>query len=199
MAMRSTSLLFLAALVAGALGCTRFERFLGGQRMLDTPDHERFLDFLIDEDQHASFAAFEAHLQEEGVGEVVPAWTLWRQGTDWRSVDQPPFAAPPRETWGAIVPTLKVVRDDVVPVVGPVEVVSAWRTETYNAKAGGSAGSRHKWFEAVDLQPQRSWERTALHDRLLELWRTRGPKVRMGLGLYDFTRFHVDTHRHRRW
>lgn len=197
--MRRTVPLVLAALVVGAIACSRFERFLDGQRVLDTPSHGQFQDFLVEEDLAGTFADFEAHLQAAGVAEVVPPWTLWRQGTDWRSVEQPPFAVPPRDTWDAMVPTLRVVRDDVVPVVGPVEVVSAWRTETYNAVAGGSAGSRHKWFEAVDLQPRRSWERSALHDRLLELWRTRGPKVRMGLGLYDFTRFHVDTHRHRRW
>lgn len=146
-----------------------------------------------------TYAAFEEHLRAAGVDGVVPAWTLWRQGTDWRSLGEPAFAEPPQAAWPGIVPTLAALRDDVVPITGPVEVVSGWRTDRYNRRAGGAPASRHRNFEAVDVVPSRPWERPALHTRLLELWRVRGPELKMGLGLYSGTRFHVDTHRHRRW
>lgn len=165
---------------------------------LDTPDRTRFDAFLAE--GHAdAFSAFEAHLREAEVADVVPAWTLRRQGTDWRSLGEPAFAEPPRGQWAGMVRTLEVLRDDIIPATGPVSVVSGYRTERYNRRAGGAAGSRHKWFEAVDLVPSRPWDRAGLHRTLLQRWRTRGPSTRMGLGLYSRTRFHVDTHRHRRW
>lgn len=165
----------------------------------DAPDAASFERFLARDDHRRAFNDFVQLLAERGVDDVVEPWTLWRQGTDWRSLDEPPFAAPPAAMWPEIVPTLALLRDEVVPLVGPVEVVSGFRTERYNARAGGSKGSRHKGFEAVDVVPRRSWSRTALHEALLGLWSGHGPARKMGLGLYGGTRFHVDTWKHRRW
>ncbi len=106
---------------------------------------------------------------------------------------------PPRELWPAIVPTLVTVREDIVPRVGPVEVVSAFRTYRYNQLAGGAPGSRHRTFEAVDLVPRAPWPRTLLHHRLRAWWETSGVGRRAGLGLYERTRFHVDCWKHRSW
>jgi len=142
---------------------------------------------------------FDAFLRANNVADVVPSWTLWRQGTDWAEVGQPAFEAPPQDQWPAIVPTLRLLRAEVVPLVGEVEVVSAWRTPAYNSVAGGAASSRHLHFEAVDVQPQKNWVRADLHTTLLTHWRAIGPKTAWGLGLYERTRFHVDTHRHRKW
>jgi len=165
----------------------------------DTPDRARFAAYLAHGERSQEFQAFQAHLREHEVHDVVPAWTLWRQGTDWRGLREPAFAVPPRKAWPGIVPTLQVLRDHVIPASGPVEVVSGFRTERYNARAGGAKGSRHKWFEAVDVVPRRTWARSELHRALLSVWRRRGPSTSLGLGLYGGTRFHVDTHRHRRW
>ena len=192
--------------LSGALAAVLFASFLLIRAVaafaatgLDVPDHARFERFLDKSDHRAEFTAFEAHLRKEGVAGVVPAWTLWRQGTDWRGLDEPAFAVPPRSQWSGIVPTLKLLREHVLPAVGPVEVVSGFRTERYNARAGGATGSRHKWFEALDVVPERAWPRAELHETLLGVWRRRGPQTGFGLGLYGRTRFHVDTHRHRRW
>lgn len=141
----------------------------------------------------SSFHAFVELLIEAHVDDVVPAWHLWRQGSDWRALGAPPFVVPPREAWPAIVPTLRVVRDEVIPLVGPIEVVSAYRTEGYNAAAGGAPGSRHRAFEAVDLVPVRFRDRDALRGELAAWWQARGARCTCGLGLYARTRFHVDS------
>lgn len=168
---------------------------------IDAPPRWAFSAFLAADPYAASeFVAFEAVLADANVGDVVPAWHLWRQGSDWRLLGAPAFAVPPRETWRAILPTLRVLRDEVIPRVGTVEVVSAFRTEAYNAAAGGAPGSRHRAFEAVDVVPVRHRDRDALRADLIAWWRARGPACACGLGLYARTRFHVDAGwRHRTW
>ncbi|MFK7928897.1 MAG: D-Ala-D-Ala carboxypeptidase family metallohydrolase [Myxococcota bacterium] len=164
------------------------------------PGSKVHFDSWVTQDKRAEqLQKFDRFLQSQGVADVAPAWTLWRQGTDWAEVGQPAFAVPPEKDWPAIIPTLKLLRDEVVPLVGDVEVVSAWRSSTYNSVAGGAASSRHLYFEAVDVQPERNWVRQDLHSTLLTRWRAIGPKTGWGLGLYERTRFHVDTHRHRKW
>ncbi len=155
--------------------------------------------FVADPANRLDYARFQGYLAGWSVDDVVPAWHLWRQGTDWQKLGEPAFVAPPDDQWAAIVPTLVVIRDRVVPEVGPIEVVSGFRTEVFNARADGAAGSRHKWFEAVDVVPRAPWERQELHRELLDLWVGEGERLQMGLGLYQATRFHVDTHRFRRW
>lgn len=162
----------------------------------DTPTHEQFDAFIQGSHTYDAFVAF---LAQQGVANVVEPWHLWRQGTDWRSVGEPPFAVPPREQWSGIVSTLRVVRDEVIPLTGPVEVVSGYRTEVFNQKAGGAKGSRHKWFEAVDVIPLTHWRRGALHGVLVPWWEQRGEPHKVGLGLYDGVRFHVDTWKFRAW
>lgn len=166
---------------------------------LDLPGAHDLSTFLAESDNGEAYARFEALLEAEGVADVVPPADLWRQGTDWRKVGHPPYARPPEDRWPAIVPTLRVLRDAVMPRVGRLVVVSGFRTEGFNAAAGGAKGSRHLWFEAVDVVPRRPWDRERLHARLLDFWTTEGPGLKLGLGLYSKTRFHIDTWKHRKW
>ena len=187
---RSTLLLVAAALTLGACAIGR----------LVGPGSLKHFESWVDQpERRQAMTDFQAFLDRKGVGDVVPAWTLWRQGTDWAEVGEPAFAVPPARDWPSIVPTLKLLRDEVMPLVGPVEVVSAWRTVQYNKVAGGAGRSRHLYFEAVDVQPERNWVRSELHQTLLGKWRAIGPRTGWGLGLYERTRFHVDTHKHRKW
>lgn len=172
----------------------------GKREGYDTPDRARFEAFLdADPSRRSDYNAFVAMLRDDGLADVVPAWQLWRQGTDWRDAREPPFAIPPRDVWPAIEPVLGLVRDELVWRVGPVEVVSGWRTPAFNRKAGGAAHSRHLWFEAVDVVPKVAWLREPLHGVLLGLWERDGEDLGLGLGLYDKIRFHVDTHAYRKW
>lgn len=166
----------------------------------DTPDRRRFEAFLdADPSRRVEYDAFVAMLRADDVADVVPAWQLWRQGTDWRDAREAPFAIPPRDVWPAIEPVLVVVRDELVFRVGPVEVVSGWRTPAFNRKAGGAAHSRHLWFEAIDVVPKVRWLREPLHGVLRAWWARDGEDLGLGLGLYDKVRFHVDTHAFRTW
>lgn len=209
-------LLVAVASVAGAVGLWLAARGVPSPRALpdlpglpDVPtsllpearpgDEAAFVAFLAETGARDTYTRFEAFLAGRGVADVAPAWHLWRQGTDWEAVGEPPFAVPPEAMWPAIPPTLAFVRDHVVPVVGPCEIVSAFRTDGYNAKAGGAKGSRHKHFEAVDLVPARDWQRDPLHEALFALWERHGRDARVGLGRYAGTRFHIDTWRHRKW
>ena len=149
---------------------------------------------------HATaYADFEATLRTAGVADVVEPWTLWYQGTSWESGGHPPFVEPPRVEWPAIVPTLRILRDEVIPVTGALCVVSGYRTAAYNATEGGAKSSKHMGFHGVDVLPARAWERQALHTSLKEIHARVGVALQMGLGLYSGVRFHVDAWRFRTW
>ena len=95
--------------------------------------------------------------------------------------------------------TLRYVRDYVVPAVGPVEPVSAYRNPNLNICAGGAPESAHKHYSAVDLVPLRPISREDLMRRLCAVHGRRGLAYEVGLGFYAFMRFHVDTSKYRRW
>lgn len=179
----------LAALVFASCGSTGYR----------TPSDDQFTEFLSQDDNRQRYQDLVDFLEQEGVGDVVPIRHLLRQGTDWEEVDLPPFAIPPDTLWPRAVNTLKVLRDDVVPAVGPIEVVSAYRTPAYNEVAGGASRSKHLEFSAVDVIPQEEIDRDELHSKLKAVWNDQGPAKEIGLGLYDGVRFHIDTGGFRTW
>jgi len=158
-----------------------------------------FSEWLTETQLESTYTDFVAHLHSADVEDVVEPWTLLRQGTDWKAVNHPPFAMPPPEVWDSMVPTLVLIRDHIEPEFGQVEVVSGFRTSEFNAAAGGSSGSRHKFFEAVDLVPSRPTRRKKLHQKLEQFYADNGQESQVGLGLYRNTRFHIDTWKARRW
>ena len=159
--------------------------------------------------RQAEFAAFTAFLEREGVADVLPVWTLTR--SDRRSSSRCRFDAfilPPRAAWGAMVPTLRLIRDDVLPVVGEVEVASAYREPASNVCAGGARESRHMRFAALDLEPRNDQSVDQNFRALCAAWRRAGPSSRWGLGAYYNAddprqhrrgRFHVDATGWRTW
>jgi len=162
-------------------------------------DRQAFDAFLKERRPRAAvFGEFVALLKKHGVHDVVPAWQLWRQGTDWKACDQPAFAQPKKALWPNVIPTLKLIKRDLVPKVGPVSVVSGFRTAKFNTCAGGASKSRHLRFDAVDVVPRSGLRRSELHKTLHHIWRG-SKKAKLGLGLYSGTRFHLDTWRYRRW
>ncbi|WOX04174.1 D-Ala-D-Ala carboxypeptidase family metallohydrolase [Microbulbifer pacificus] len=156
-------------------------------------------DFLRTGANRREFDQFVLFLEEAGVADTIEPENLLRQGSDWLDIKEPPFAIPPRQQWPNIVATLKLIRDEVIPSIGPVDIVSAFRTETYNHKAGGSQKSKHRTFCGVDLVPRSNIGRTELVEELHNLHARLGPASNMGLGIYSGVRFHVDTCGYRRW
>lgn len=146
-----------------------------------------------------SVRSFNAYLEQYDVGGIFPTWQLLRTATSWQKCGGQPFEVPPSGEWPHIVQTLRYVRDYVIPAVGPVEPVSAYRNPTLNACAGGAPESAHKHYSAIDMVPLRSTTREDLMRTLCRVQARRGPDYQVGLGFYAFLRFHVDTTKYRRW
>ena len=143
--------------------------------------------------------SFNDYLAEYHVGGILPTWQLLRTATSWQKCGSQPFEVPPSSEWPHIVQTLRYVRDYVVPAVGPVEPVSAYRNPTLNACAGGAPESAHKHYSAIDMVPLRQTTREHLMHALCAVHARRGADYGVGLGFYAFLRFHVDTTKYRRW
>ena len=139
-------------------------------------------------------AAIEAYFRKEGVADIVPLADILRSDARWRTCKAAqPFAVPPRSLWPAMVPTLRYIHDELVPVTGPVRVVSGYRDPIANACFKGASASRHLHFAALDLTPVRPLSRADLIAKLCPLHAGTGVGFNVGLGIYTITRFHIDT------
>lgn len=145
-------------------------------------------------------AAFRDHLAAQGLETVVPIWQLARTSSSWRQCGAEPFEVPPPDKWDRIVKTLRFVRDDVVPRVGAVEPLSAYRNEGLNACSNGAPKSAHREFFAMDLTPvNKNLDRTAMIRSVCEAHAQDGRAYNVGLGFYTGRRFHVDSSGFRKW
>jgi hypothetical protein len=159
----------------------------------------------------AEFEAFERFLNGEKVDGILQTWSLlWvDRNSAGRKCPSEPFILPPREQWPKLVPTLKVIRDKVQPAIGPVEVVSGYRTPTFNACMGGASRSAHLQFGALDLIPATpARARHEPYKSLCQMWRATPASLGIGLGAYydpsyegppGRQRFHIDTFGKRTW
>ena len=145
-------------------------------------------------------AGIEAYFEEQGVADVLPLADILRSDARWRRCQGgQPFAVPPRKLWPAMVPTLRYIRDELVPVTGPLRVVSGYRDPVANGCFKGAKASRHLRFAALDLMPERALSRKELIAKLCPLHARTGARFDVGLGIYGITRFHIDTAGYRRW
>lgn len=143
--------------------------------------------------------AFNDYLVGAEVGGVVPTWQLFRTATSWQRCGAQPFEIPPTDEWPHIVNTLRYIRDYVIPALGPVEPVSAYRNPALNVCAGGAPESAHKLYSAIDMVPLRPITREAMMRTLCGDHSLHGADYHAGLGFYAFMRFHVDSTKFRRW
>jgi hypothetical protein len=177
----------IAAVAALLLGsCARTETKLYDQ-------------WLQQSEHRAAQDALAAYLSGQGVGNVIPLRQLLRSDTQWRKCGAEPFAVPPDALWPHIVPTLKLIRDEVVPIIGPVEAQSVFRGPAINRCIKGASRSFHLRFHAIDMRPVKSVPRGQLILRLCKLHAEKGKSLSMGLGIYRGTRFHIDTAGYRKW
>lgn len=127
---------------------------------------------------------------------VVPIHQLLRSASDWRLCHAEPFAVPPLAQWPDVRSTLRLL--DLLrseQVLGPFEVVSAYRNPTLNRCAGGAANSAHTRAFAVDLLLASA----ADAQKLCGFWQRYGEVWNMGLGRYPSGRIHLDTAGYRTW
>ncbi|OED42431.1 hypothetical protein AB833_07290 [Chromatiales bacterium (ex Bugula neritina AB1)] len=159
-----------------------------------------FIQFIVQNYHREKYRSFEHYLKIHKVHGVVPTSELFQQGTDWRRNGLPRYAFPPRQSWKHIIATLKVLQNLIIPGIGPVEVVSGFRTEAYNLSAGGAPKSQHLHFSAIDVVPRSNINQSTLNRQLNSLWQQHGRQFKLGLGLYPGKRyFHIDTGGFRRW
>lgn len=145
-------------------------------------------------------AAFRDYLAAQGLESVVPMWQLVRTSSSWRQCGAEPFEVPPADKWARIVKTLKFVRDDIIPHVGPVETLSAYRNEQLNACSDGAPKSAHREFFALDLTPvSQVVDRSAMIRSVCDAHARDGSDYDIGLGFYSGRRFHVDSSGFRKW
>ena len=144
--------------------------------------------------------AFRNYLAAQGLESVVPMWQLIRTSSSWRECGAQPFEVPPPDKWSRIVKTLKFVRDDVIPSVGEVETLSAYRNGELNACSNGAPKSAHREFFALDLTPvNKALDRTAMISSVCKAHARDGQEYNVGLGFYTGRRFHVDSSGFRKW
>ena len=142
----------------------------------------------------ARLMQFRDYLAAAGVGSVVPFWQLVRTSSSWRECEAAPFEAPPADKWAHIVKTLTFVRDEVVPAVGQVEVLSGYRNEGLNACSHGAPQSAHRHFFALDLTPiNQTVDRPHMIRSICAAHARDGQAYNAGLGFYTGRRFHVDS------
>lgn len=139
------------------------------------------------------------YLDQQSVSGIVPTRQLLRSDTQWRKCKSQPFAVPPKDQWPNIVPTLRLIREEVLPLIGPVEALSVYRSPQINRCIKGATLSTHLQFGAIDMQPAKGVSRADLIKKLCALHARKGKALNMGLGIYKGTRFHIDTAGYRRW
>ncbi len=143
---------------------------------------------------------FGQYLTSQGVGSVIPLWELTRTSSSWRECGAEPFEAPPRDKWQHMVTTLRFVRDEVVPAVGHVEVVSGYRNAKLNACSDGAPHSAHREYYAIDMTPvDKTITRSDLIRSICPAHARDGRAYNAGLGFYSGRRFHVDSSKFRKW
>ena len=148
----------------------------------------------------SALGAFRDYLAAEGLDAVVPMWQLVRTSSSWRQCGAEPFEVPPADKWGRIVRTLRFVRDEVVPAVGAVETLSAYRNEELNACSDGAPKSAHREFFALDLTPvDAKVARAEMIRSVCAAHAEDGRAYDAGLGFYSGRSFHVDSSGYRKW
>jgi hypothetical protein len=151
-------------------------------------------------ENRARVLAFRDHLAAQGLENVVPVWQLIRTSSSWRQCAAARFEVAPRENWDHITGTLRFVRDEVVPALGEVEALSAYRNEALNRCSAGAPQSAHRLFFALDLTPLAPQvTRAGMIRSICAAHASDGRAYNTGLGFYSGMRFHVDSNGYRRW
>lgn len=162
------------------------------------------------QDREIIYRNFVIYLENEGVDDVLPPWTLLIPDRQYMSAKCPidAFVIPPKALWPNVVPSLKVLRAHVMPAVGQVQIASAYRPASFNACIGGAKKSAHLSFSAFDLIPSSQVDRDDMFKDLCVMWRRQPSGSKIGLGTYfsvndpnrnRIGRFHIDTLGKRTW
>lgn len=115
------------------------------------------------------------------------------------------FAVPPQKYWQNIIPSLQLVEKlQLNGFFQRYEVTSSFRNPDMNSCVRGASRSKHLYNYAVDFQVQdadlkQPEQRAKLQKSLCEFWKKEGKRYKMGLGIYQDNRFHIDLQGYRTW
>jgi uncharacterized protein YcbK (DUF882 family) len=145
----------------------------------------------------ADIAEYQAFLDHNEVGDIIPLSQLLKSARDWKKCKAEPFTMPPKELWPNIVSTLQIVKKfkSEGMLINPV-AASVYRDPVLNTCAGGSPKSKHMQLNAIDFDIDATPESLGT---LCHAWKTLGPELQLGLGFYTPTRIHLDTQGFRSW
>jgi hypothetical protein len=150
--------------------------------------------------RRADVRDFEAFLVQQGVAGVLPTREILLNDSSWSECHMDgPYSIAERAYWPHIINTLRYIRDEIIPAIGPVEVESGYRDPALNRCSDGAAHSAHAQFYALDLVPVSTISRNTLIARVCAIHARDGAAYHIGLGFYDHTRFHIDSRSFRRW
>lgn len=144
-------------------------------------------------------AKFERYLKRHSVFGVLPTYQILRSASMAKECNESAFDLPPQKYWPNIVTTLQFIKTHIEPEIGELEAVSGYRNLTLNQCAGGSKNSAHAKYFALDMIPKTNIRREELIGRVCQIHSKYGKKYGIGLGFYNFTRFHIDSRSFRRW
>jgi hypothetical protein len=134
-------------------------------------------------------------LQEFGVDKYTDA----RELCEMPKAPGRPVAVPDYSLWENIIPTLEIFQAIREALDVPLSV-RAYRPVDYNAAVGGSTGSTHQWFAAVDIRIVTDYSTGALRQELgrlgAEFYKDYGSQYKIGFGAYGAPipgNIHIDT------
>ncbi|NCP10830.1 MAG: hypothetical protein GW859_02545 [Sphingomonadales bacterium] len=143
-------------------------------------------------DNRARVVEFEAELSKHRLSDIVPTYQILRTAIDWKRCGASEYELPDRASWDGAFASLGVIRDELVPLLGRVEIVSGYRNPALNACAGGASGSVHRQFGAFDAFAVSQPSRAVMIDKLCTWYRGRADNYHAGLGIYSGQKFHID-------
>ena len=137
--------------------------------------------------------------------ELPPMNQLLTTARAWQECGYEPYQVPPRELWGAMLPTLRLYHTLKSQGILPpqTQIRSVYRSPALNACAGGAPASKHLSNAAIDIwvpdYPVGSAKLSAVQDNLCRFWQSSGEALQFGLGIYATGAIHLDTQGYRRW
>ena len=115
------------------------------------------------------------------------------------------FYVPPRKYWKNIIPSLQRIEQlQVDGFFQHYQVTSSFRNPDMNTCVRGASKSKHLYNYAVDFQVLDAHlttdeQKEKLQKRLCQFWKKEGKRYKMGLGIYQENRFHIDLQGYRTW
>ncbi|MBV7255162.1 hypothetical protein KCG44_00025 [Pacificimonas sp. WHA3] len=174
---------------------------LSGAAQAAEPGADEYAVWLREPGNRERVRLFEEELAKRDLLGVVPTYQILRTALSWRSCRASPFALPDRQLWDGAFRSLKVLKTEIVPRIGPVSIVSGYRHATLNECAGGAARSVHREFGAFDVFAIGALSRDDMIEHLCAWHDARGADLSAGLGIYQLKKFHIDVglRGYRRW